>query len=85
MANPSYRWRLFLGLLALVCFAMAIFNSVQIARGQHPTDHAVKAVVQFLGIIALIVYYRRRNEAPLTLDISRKQATSTNTELKVKS
>jgi hypothetical protein len=85
MEKPSYKWRLFLGLLALGCFAMAIFNSIQVAHGQHPTDHAVNAVVQFLGVIALIVYYRRRNEAPLTLDISRKQVTSTNTELKAKS
>jgi hypothetical protein len=76
MAKPLYKWRFFLGLLALACFAMAIFNSVQVARGQNPTDYAVKAVIQFLGIIALIVYYRQRNEAPLTLDIrgTRRQA-----------
>jgi hypothetical protein len=80
MAKPLYKWRFFLGLLALACFAMAIFNSVQVARGQNPTDYAVKAVIQFLGIIALIVYYRQRNEAPLTLDISKNQGTSTNTK-----
>ena len=85
MEKVSYKWRVFLGLLSLGCFAMVIFNSVQVARGQHPADHAINAIVQLLGAIALIVYYRRKNDPPLTLGISGKQVTSANTELKAKS
>jgi hypothetical protein len=85
MNKISYKWRGFLSLLGLGCFAMAIVNSVPVAHGQRPAEHALNAIVQLLGVIALIVYYRRRNDPPLTWDISRKHVTSTDTELKAKS
>jgi len=84
MEKVLYKWRVFFGVLLLVWFAVGIFNIIQVAH-HHPLDHALNAIFQLFCAVAILVYYPRRNDRPVTLDISSKEVTSENAELRAKS